>query len=285
MSTLDHLALTLTDDLFEQFRQLIYSKTGIYFQDNKRYLLETRLGKRLLELGYPDFKTYFELLSRRNNPQEISTCVNIITINETFFFRAIRQFEILETDILPEIITSRLKQSKNVVRLWSAACSSGEEAYTLALILNERFKARFPQVRFDIVGTDINTEVLARAEEAVYSAYAIRNVPPAYLANYFKKENDQYHLSPEIKKMVRFRRLNLFDRTEMLGMSGIDVVFCANVLIYFDRESKSQAVTSIYNSMNPEGCFFLGYSENLYGIEHGFAPLRMDGIMIYRRES
>lgn len=127
--------------------------------------------------------------------------------------------------------------------------------------------------------------MLAKAEEGIYSAYAIRNVPPAYLAKYFKKDGDHYILSPEIKKLVRFRRVNLFDRTEMLSVSGIDIAFCANVLIYFDRESKAQAVSSIYNSMNAGGSFFLGYSENLYGIEHGFASVRMDGIMIYRREA
>jgi chemotaxis protein methyltransferase CheR len=286
MGTPEHTSLLLSDELFEQLRQLIYHKTGIYFQDNKRYFLEARLGKRLEECGFSDFRSYFDALSRRNNAQEMTTCVNNVTINETFFFRAAKHFELVERHLLPALISERLKQGKTTIRLWSAGCSTGEEAYTLALILQDRFRPRYPQLRFELVATDINTEVLARAEEGTYSAYAVRHVPPALLSKYFNRTDEhKYALDTDVKQLVRFRRVNLFDRTEMLGVGLVDLVFCANVLLDFDSHSKTQAVSSLYRALNPGGVLFLGFSENLYGIEHGFMTVRNDGILHYRKPS
>ncbi|GIV59781.1 MAG: hypothetical protein KatS3mg043_0870 [Rhodothermaceae bacterium] len=151
----------LPDPLFEQFRRFIYEQTGIYFQDNKKYLLESRVGRRLTATGTPDYQAYFHYLLNGGAATELPELINAVTINETFFFRTPPQFEIIEEHIIPELVAQRTGPAPTL-RLWSAACSTGDEPYSLALIVRDRLQARYPRVRFEIYGTDINTEVLER---------------------------------------------------------------------------------------------------------------------------
>ena len=273
----------LSDEMFDQMRSFIYDKTGIYFQDNKRYLLESRVGRRLSALKLPGFAAYYGELRKGSLNGELKDLVNAITINETFFFRNVPKFDILENELIPEIIERRAKEGKHNVRIWSAACSTGDEPYTIALIVKERLQRRYPNVRFEIVGTDINTEVLDKARAGIYGEYAVRHVPPAVMRKYFPEDGARFRLSPEICQMVRYHHVNLSDRAGMMRMRGVDLVLCANVLIYFDNQAKQRVVSSIYNNLNVGGYLLVGFSETLYGVSQSFQSVRFDKTIAYKK--
>lgn len=291
MSLLEQLDLSvrsnseLSAEMFGVFRSFIYEKTGIYFQDNKQYLLESRVGQRLRALGMRDFNAYFSHVRNGGAFHELPRLINAVTINETFFFRNPPQFEVLEQEILPAVVEQRMKEGRRRVRIWSAACSTGDEPYTLAILLRERLLPKYPGVQFEIVGTDINTEVLATARAGVYGPYAVRSVPPAYLARYFETDGERYTLAPEIRRMVSFQQVNLVDRTAMARMRDFDVILCANVLIYFDQAAKQQTITSFYGSLNPGGYLLVGFSETLYGVTQAFLPVRLNKTIAYKKAS
>jgi chemotaxis protein methyltransferase CheR len=274
----------LPDDLFQQLRKLIYEHTGIFFADNKKYLLESRVSRRLTAMGVDTFRDYYGKLMNGAGPAEMPHLINAITINETFFFRNEPQFAALEGTILPELIEKKRQSGSNKVRIWSAASSTGEEPYTIGLIIREKFQPRFPGIKFEVVATDINTQVLDVARRGIYKEYSIRNTPKNYLDRYFKQDEDKFILNEEIRKAVEFRQLNLFYKDGMKTMRDFDIVFAANVLIYFDFNSKQAVVSSIYNSLNRGGYFFVGYSETLYGLSQAFKPVHFDKAIAYRKE-
>jgi len=274
----------LSDALFRTLRQFIYTRTGIFFADNKKYLLESRVNRRLSSLGIQNFEDYFRVLTNGRGESELSHLINSITINETFFFRNEPQFNALEEIILPELIKKRKEDGTNKIKIWSAACSTGDEAYTIALIVTEKFLPRSPQIKFEVVGTDINTQALDSAKRAIFKDYSVRNIPKNYLDKYFHKDGDKYIISDEIKKMVEFKQLNLFDKAAMRAFRGFDVTFAANVLIYFDFNSKQTVVSSIYDSINKGGYFFVGYSETLYGLTQAFKPVHYEKAIAYIKE-
>lgn len=283
-NTLYPQSTKLSDETFQLLRKYIYERTGIFFADNKKYLLESRVGRRLSALRLESFPEYYSALLNGIGAGELPHLINSVTINETFFFRNDPQFIALETLILPELIKKRIEQGNYNIKIWSAASSTGEEPYTIALLIREKFQARYPAVKFEIVGTDINTQVLETARRGAYKEYSTRNIPGFYKDKYFEPHGDQFILRDEIKKMVRFNQMNLFDRGMMRTMRNFDVVFAANVLIYFDFNSKQVVVSSIYDSLNKGGYFFVGYSETLYGLTQAFKPVHYDKAIAYRKE-
>lgn len=269
---------------FEQWRKFIYEKTGIYFQDNKKYLLESRLLKRIVHLKISSYDEYFKLISNGTNRGELRYFYDTITINETFFFRNTGQLDSMVQKIIPEIIMNNHKTGKQKIRIWSAACSSGEEAYSIAIMLNEFIKPKFPDISFEIVGTDINQTVLDTAVRGIYGDYAIRNMPIQYLKKYFKQVDGLYELNIDIKAMATFKNANLFDSNDMLYMNNFDLIFCANVLIYFDTNSKIKVVNQLYKSLNKGGYLFIGFSETLHGISKAFSVVSFPKTVGYKKE-
>jgi len=270
---------------FEQWRKFIYDKTGIYFQDNKKYLLESRLLKRIVHLKISSYDEYLKLLSNSlSNKSEMRYFYDTITINETFFFRNTGQLDAMVQKIIPEILQNREKTGKQKIRIWSAACSSGEEAYSVAIMLNEFIKPKFPEITFEIVGTDINQTVLDTAVRGIYGDYAIRNMPIQYLKKYFKQIDGMYELNLDIKTMATFKNANLFDNNDMLYMNNFDIIFCANVLIYFDTNSKIKVVNQLYKSLNKGGYLFIGFSETLHGISKAFSVVSFPKTVGYKKE-
>jgi chemotaxis protein methyltransferase CheR len=274
----------LSDDLFKILREFIYTRTGIFFADNKKYLLESRVSRRLSVLGTESFYNYYKVLTNGQGSEELSHLINSITINETFFFRNEPQFTALEALILPELIKKRKEDGTNRVRIWSAACSTGDEPYTIAMIVAEEILPLFPQIKFEIIGTDINTQALDSAQRGIYRDYSVRNIPKNYFDKYFRKDGEKFFLSEQIKKMVEFKQMNIFNKSAMRAMRGIDVVFAANVLIYFDFNSKQAVVSSVYDSINKGGYFFVGYSETLYGLSQAFKPVHFEKAIAYIKE-
>ncbi len=274
----------LSDRSFERLRDFIYERTGIYFHDTKRYLLESRISRRVMALGLRSAAEYADALGGSAPPAELARFINDVTVNETYFYRHPPHLEALESTILAQRARARERDRSRRVRFWSAASSTGDEAYTLAIHLEENAKRRFAGLQFEIVGSDLNTEVVDRAREAIFSEYAVKNVPPAILAHHFAPENGRYRLSRAIADRVSFRALNLTDAAATASMRDFDVVYCANVLIYFDVDSKRKVVAALSKSLAPGGYLFLGLSENLFGVSHGLTPVRFANCMAYRKD-
>jgi chemotaxis protein methyltransferase CheR len=277
--------ITLTPSGFESWRGYIYELCGIYFQDNKKYLLESRLLKRITHLKLKSFEEYLKFV--KFNPQartEKRYLYEAITINETFFFRNQPQLDALTSKIFLETIEKKRKLGKRKIRIWSAASSSGEEAYSVAMVITDMIKPKFPDIDFEIVGTDINEDVIDRARKGIYKEYAIRNTPAFFLKKYFKKDGMNYIIEPKLKSMVKFSNLNLYDDMKMRSMVNFDIIFCANVLIYFDAKSKVKVVSHLYNSLNRGGYLFIGYAETLHGISKAFKLESFPKTISYKKE-
>lgn len=275
----------MSEATFRELREVIYRQSGIYFTDSKKYLLEGRIAKRLGALGMKSFDQYVELLQSAgvHARSEMRDIYNAITINETYFFRSEAQFDVLKDVLLPEIIKSKTGALKTV-KIWSAASSTGEEAYTIAMMLLEKVKPFYPNVQFEIWGSDISDSVLDAARRGIYRDYAIKNMPPEYLAKYFKKQGDVYELREDVKRMVKFVNLNLYDTNALRIMRNFDVVFCCNVLIYFDLPSKQQVVSHLYDALNKNGYLFIGYSESLQGVTKSFKLVHLPKALVYKKE-
>ena len=275
--------LKMSDDTFRLIREFIYQQTGIYFQDNKKYLLEGRLGKRLQVLNLGTFEEYLQLIkygTRRN--EELKFFYDAITINETFFFRNEPQFEAFEKTLVPAIV--RPKNGRQRLRVWSAASSSGEEAHTIAMLYLERLRPKYPMLELEVVGTDINSTVLDTARKGVYRDYSVRNMPKMYLDKYFKAEDGRFTVRDDVRKLVRFEHMNLYDQIRMRQMGSFDIIFCCNVLIYFDGPSKIQVVSNLYDALNRGGFLFIGYAESLHGISTAFKLENFPKTVAYKKE-
>lgn len=275
----------MSDAAFSEWRAFIYQLTGIYFQDNKKYLLESRLQKRLNYLGITNYDKYLDYVRfGSDRVKELKYLYEAITINETYFFRNQPQLDALVATVIPEILATPGRLNKNKIRIWSAACSSGEEAYSVSIIFNELIKPRYPNLEIEIVGTDINYAVVETATTGIYRDYSVRNTPPYYLKKYFIREDSQYILKPQIKASVNFKVANLYDDVFMRQMVGYDIIFCANVLIYFDLKSKIKVISQMYSSLNKGGYLFIGYSETLHGVSKAFKLVSFPKTIGYKKE-
>ena len=250
----------ISDRDFEQLRDYIYNVCGIYFHSSKKYFLESRLARRMEGTGCRTHADYYQYVrSAATGRTEL-------------------------TKLLPEIVAHKSKIGFKKLRIWSAGSSSGEEAYTMAMILLEKRATLLKDWIIEIVGTDINETVLGQAREGVYSSYSVRNTPDFYLKKYFKEEGPgKYLLSPDVKKLASFNQLNLYDDNKMLFMKSFDFIFCANVLIYFDTSSKSKVVQHFYNNLQPYGYFFVGQSESLHGVNDKFKTVHFPGGFTYNK--
>ena len=202
--------ITMTDEEFNRLRQVVYDRSGIHFQDSKKYVLESRLSRRLDELDMTSFKQYIAFLTMGPyQTEEFQEMFNRITINETSFFRNQPQLDVFEKRVLPKLLEAR--QSTKRLRLWSAACSTGEEPYTLAMILHRSLGVRMPDWHIEILGTDISERCLLAAQKGMYTSFSFRSVNPLVQQRYFKQDGNAFHLSPDIKQMVNFELHNLKD--------------------------------------------------------------------------
>ena len=274
---------TLSEATFDQLRSIIRERTGIQFRDNKKYLLESRVRPRLVARNVPDFAAYVRLLQREDGGGEMKHLLNAVTINETSFFRNPSQCDALAKEILPDRIAQRRREGSRTGRLWSAACSTGDEAYTLAILIKERIQPQFPSVQFEILATDIDTDALGRARRGRYRERAVRNVPTAYLHKYFQRSGASYELSAAIREMVAFRSINLTDEAAVRRVGAVDVAMCANVLIYFSDAKKQAVVQSIYRALRPAGYLLVGGSETLGATRVGLVPKHVSGALVYQR--
>ena len=276
--------MEMTNEVFNSYRSMIYKLCGIYFTDAKKYLLEGRIVRRLTKHKMRTFEEYLYFLQSPTGRNELNELFEAITINETYFFRSPQQFDALAKTIIPELIEAKKGETNPTIKIWVAASSTGEEAYTIAIIIMETLKVKFPGVNFRILASDIDNSVIEQAKKGVYKEYAIRNIPKNLIDKYFKFDGTLYTLSDQIKKMVQFGNVNLYDAQKMRQIRDIDVIFCCNVLIYFDVASKQQVVSYLYDSLNKGGYLFIGYSESLHGLSKAFKLVHLSRAMAYKKD-
>ena len=257
----------LNDPALFKIRDLIYRISGIFQADNKFYLLANRCQRRMSALKSGSFADYLEqLTSSPTRDAEMRALLNEITIGETCFFRNQPQLDAITKVILPKLAAMKSKQMFRKLRVWSAGCSTGEEPYTLSIVFLEQFAQKLKGWSVEIVATDLNDNSLSKCREGLYSDYALRNTSREARDKYFTPEEQLYRINDEVRAAIKFERLNLQDQAKLLFMKGFDLIFCCNVLIYFDGVSKRRTVEHFYNALLPGGYFFLGHSESLYGI-------------------
>jgi chemotaxis protein methyltransferase CheR len=269
----------LAEDTFEKFRALIYQKTGIHMREGKQILVSNRLRRRVVELHLSSYEEYLALLTSGGpGEKEMPHFIDAVSTNETYFFREDNHFGALSRVVLPEMFKTGGK-----VRIWSAGCSTGEEVYTLRMVADEAARAAgAPPV--EIVGTDISTTVIGRAREGVYGERAVRLVPPDLLGRYFQPCGDgRWQVKAETRARVDFRVHNLF--TDPPPGERINVIFCRNVMIYFDKPTQTKLVDGIFaRAIHPDGYLFIGHSESLSGFTTVFAYVSALKAPIYRRK-
>lgn len=272
----------LTNETFCLLRDIIYRRCGIFFADNKKYLLETRLARRLEERSLKTFEDYYYFLTYdQSREKEMANLVNVIVTNETSFFRDIMQLEAFKRGVVPKIVQEKANGLK-ALKVWSAACSTGEEPYTLAMMLMEEGLAS-KGWSVEVLGSDICDNVLRSAEAAVYEKYSLRNTPEGYLKKYFSGSLETFTVAKKVQELVKLKKLNLIDPFETRSVRGMDIIFCRNVLIYFDDASKRKAVTHLYDALNKGGYLFVGFSETLHSITRLFKPVSIERSVVYQK--
>ncbi len=270
-------------------RELVYRAAGIFHPDNKLKLLEERCGRRMKELQVGTLHEYFAYLTSGPRRQaELMALLNEITIGETCFFRNLPQLEALRRIVIPKIVEARtrlstLHSANRELRVWSAGCSTGEEPYTLRMVLHEDEEDRLKDWTIEILATDLNERSLAHAKEAVYDNYSTRNLTSGYRTKYFLPHGDDLEVNSLGRAGVSFSRLNLSNDARMTFMKGLDAIFCCNVLIYFDLASKRRVIQHFLSNLLPHGYLFLGQAESLYGVNDGFQLVHLPGTTAYRK--
>jgi chemotaxis protein methyltransferase CheR len=270
----------LTDVEFGRLCEFLYRRTGMIFTETKRYYVERRVNERMSVTGATSFASYFARL-RIDALGEIEQFVNAFTINETYFFRELHQLRCLTTDLLSRRVAAG--KPKDPIRIWSLPCSTGEEPYSIALWLLENWP---PVDSFDIeiVGSDIDTRVLESARAGVFGKRALMHLPPDIVAKYFVSLGDeQWRILDDIRQSVRFAPVNLIEASETAAFGRFDVIFCRNVLIYFDDSSRRVAAGNLYESLLPGGFLCLGHTESMSRISPLFEVRRYADAIVYQR--
>lgn len=271
---------SISDDEFNLFRDYFYRKTGIHFDNSKRYFVDKRLQERIESTSSRSFRSYFSLLRMSPDDGELQEVTNSMTINETYFLREEYQFRCMVQSLLPEIV--RTKQSGSRIRIWCVPSSSGEEPYTLAMFLLECWPG-IHQWDVELISSDIDTAILERARHGRYSARSVQLLPAPWLKKYFIRHTNEFQLVDEIREAVEFTRVNLIKESDTKHYRDFDIIFCRNLLIYFDDISRKQAVSALHSALRPGGFICLGHSESMNRISEHFIARKFPEAIVYQR--
>jgi chemotaxis protein methyltransferase CheR len=269
-----------TED-FTKFSEYFYRKTGILFEESKRYFVDKRLMDRIAATSSTNFSTYFSMLRFQASGAETQLLTNLMTVNETYFFREAYQFDCLVNSMLEEVV--RYKQPGDTIRIWSIPSSSGEEPYSIVIYLLEHW-AKISQYDVEIFASDIDTSILKAAETGVFTQRSVQNVSPEFLKKYFKKlPNSSWQISQDVRDSVEFSRVNLMEPRDTRRFAHIDVIFCRNLLIYFDDVSRRTAVKTFYEAMSPGAFICLGHSESMSRMANLFSVRKFKDAIVYQK--
>ncbi|MFZ2491626.1 MAG: protein-glutamate O-methyltransferase CheR [Thermoanaerobaculia bacterium] len=272
--------MDLPDDVFRMLRDQIYKRTGMWFADSSKYLLQKRLSPRAKELNFDSFQKYYYFLQYDPRADvEFDQIYDLVTTNETYFFREPAQLRAFSEEIVPDLLS---RKAVKKVRIWSAGCSSGEEPYSIAMLLQEG--GWYEKATFEIFASDINQHVLSKARKGQYRESAFRATDPATRGRYFTRDDDgSWKIHDDIRNRVSFGRLNLYDEGRVSLLGYLDVVFCRNVIIYFDDASKKIVVRNFYNRIVDGGYLLLGHSESLISLSTQFKLKHLRNDMVYQK--
>ncbi|MGA9752089.1 MAG: protein-glutamate O-methyltransferase CheR [Acidobacteriota bacterium] len=272
----------MEDELYRRFCALVHEATGLSFSENSRFFFEKRVEMRMAAIGVATARDYYQyLLYDSERAAEWDQLITHITTNETYFMREERQLRCFQREVMP-LVWERSAGKR--VRIWSAGCSTGEEAYTIAILLREA--GLYPEDRVEILATDINTRVLAKAKSALYTEAAFRAVDSSFRQQWFAPEGaGQFRLREEIRRRVSFSRFNLFEMDKYNLLLPFDVIFCRNVIIYFDLEAKVKVMERFHDKMRPGGFLLLGHSESLISVTDRFKLIHLPTDLVYTKEA
>ena len=274
--------IPMSMDEFRLLRDFVYQHCGLNFKEDSKYLLEKRLAKRLQTHNLQSFKDYYYFLRYKpEKERELSEVIDLLTTNETYFFREDYQLRTFAEEILPEIRARKEAAGDRQLRIWSAGCSSGEEPYTLAMILLD---LGWPDSwRVEIIGTDISQKVLQLARRGEYGETSFRNTEPEIRRRFFTESSGRYRVNDKVKNLVTISHLNLFDHSRVALLGRMDVVFCRNVIIYFDADGKRKVIDSFFQRLQHEGYLLLGHSESLINLSTAFQLRHFKHDMVYQK--
>jgi chemotaxis protein methyltransferase CheR len=272
--------LELPDDVFRLLRDAIYRRTGIWFADSSKYLLQKRLSPRARELNFESFQKYHYFLQYDPRAEaEYDEIYDLVTTKETYFFREPAQLNAFVEEIVPDLLS---RKGVKKIRVWCAGCSTGEEPYSIAIMLQEA--RHFDRAGFEIFASDISQQVLVRARKGQYRESAFRVTDPNVRDKYFIREDDgSWRIQDEIRNRISFGRLNLYDEPRVALIGYVDVIFCRNVIIYFDDASKRSVIGSFYNRLHDGGYLLLGHSESLISLSTQFKLRHLRNDMVYQK--
>ncbi|MEH3120648.1 MAG: protein-glutamate O-methyltransferase CheR [Sphingomonas phyllosphaerae] len=265
---------------YARFCEFFYRKTGIMFGANKTYFVERRLQERMAATKSATFRDYFTMVRFQASGEEMQSLVNAMTVNETYFYREDYQFDALVRHLLPEI--ARTRAPSDPIRLWSMPCSTGEEPYSIAMQILENWP-QADEYSVEILASDIDSRVIAEAKHGRYSARALHRLTPTLRNRYFTPVDGDFRLCAELRGSIDFSVVNITDTFAMRRFRHLDVIFCRNMLIYFDDNSRRQAVEALYESLRPGGYICLGHSESMSRISSVFRPRKFGATILYQR--
>jgi len=272
--------IKLTSKEYNELCNYIYDLTGLFLGENKKDSVENKILKRMKENSIKTFKEYINMLKNAPDKKELKEFIDLLTVNETYFYRNMPQFKTFQDKILPLL----LKNQKNkTLRIWSAGCSIGCEPYTIAIILKETI----PEIKnwnIYILANDISGSALKVARDGLYTPREVKEIPFYLLSKYFVKKEKYYQIKKDIKDMVDIQEFNLMDFNKINSYENFDVIFCRNVLIYFDEISRKKLIDKFYDKLNIPGYIFLGHSESLNRISKAFILKRLGGDLVYVKE-
>jgi chemotaxis protein methyltransferase CheR len=273
--------IPLPDDVFRLIRDFVHGYCGIYFDDSSKFFLERRLLRRIEQHRLTSFEEYYHFLRYdRKREEELAVLIDNLTTNETYFFRESAQLKAFSEEILPEL--RQTCADRKSLRIWSAGCSTGEEPYTIAMLLLESGDW-WRDWQVEILGSDINQRVLHTARKGVYKKNAHRATDRAMLTKYFIEEKGDYRIIDNVKELVSFSSVNLLDPYKTSLIANMDVIFCRNVIIYFDKEAKKKVIESFYQKLRAGGYLLLGHSESLINISNAFELRTLKNDMVYQK--
>jgi len=277
--------IKMSQEEFIMIRDFIHEKSGIFFAENKMYLVKNRLNKRMSELGIKSIRDYFYHVKYDVSLKEFNQLMNLVTTNETSFFRNEPQLLSFSDEALPLIIKNKMNsKGPKTLKIWSAGCSSGEEPYTLAMIILEKMISTVDW-NIEIMANDISENVLKKARKGEYSGITMRDIKPNILSKYFTRSGDLYKVNANVKGLVKFFHMNLNEARRMTMLSGIDAIFFRNVMIYFSDEVKKQIIRGFYDALNPGGYLYIGHSETLHGLSKAFKLVYFKNALVYNKEA
>ncbi len=265
----------LSEPQFKKFRDKIYDESGIHFSASNRTILESRLKERLRKSGKESIDDYFQLIASKE--EEMKTLLDSVTTNLTRFFRNTAHFDTLQHYVIPDLVKYKKEKGENSIKIWSAGCSTGEEPYSIAMMLKDQLPPGFTG---EVTASDLSLKSLMTAKEGFYPDARMNGVPEHYLKKYFERIGNGYTVQDEIKKLVTFDYHNLKNDS---GKRNLDVIFCRNVIIYFDEMAQQAVMDKFWHALGGHSYMFIGHSESLFGMKTSFEFTKTDWACIYRK--